>query len=142
MRAPAEHDPVARHHLAGPDQELVAPADRVGRDIVGLTGRRDPVRGPRGRRLQLPHRLGRAALGVALERLAAGLHEHDDESGERLASRSGRDDGEHRHQVGGEAARAMPRSVRQTTGAPVRTRPPVHTRRPRPGAGQGAAAAP
>ena len=32
VRTPAEHDSVARHHLAGPDQELVADGHGIGRD--------------------------------------------------------------------------------------------------------------
>jgi len=37
-----------------------------------------------------------------LEPLSPGLHEYDDQSGERLPEPEGGHDGEHRHQIGGE----------------------------------------
>ena len=103
LRASAEHEAIAGHQLARAHQELVTHRHLLGSDVLQLTGRQ-PMRQPRGRRLELVNRGGRAPLGIALQRLAAGLHEDDDETGERLAQRERRDDGQHRHEVGREPA--------------------------------------
>ena len=58
------------------------------------------MRHTRRRAFQLTHRIGGAAFGVGVEQLAAGLHEHNDEAGNRLAQYDGRDDREHRHDIG------------------------------------------
>ena len=101
---PASTSPSQGTSSPGRTQELVAHRHRVGLDILGAA-RAHPMGQPGRRRLQLADRLGRAPLGVALERLAAGLHQHDDEAGERLAEEQRGDDGEHRDEVGREASR-------------------------------------
>ncbi len=54
--------------------------------------------------LERAHRLGGATLGVAFERLAAGLHQDDDQAGKWGGEEGGRDDGQHGHDVSGELA--------------------------------------
>ena len=67
-------------------------------------GQPEPVRHPGRGRLQGAHRLGGTALGEALHRLAAGLHQDDDQSRQRLAQDQRGDDRQRRHEVGGELA--------------------------------------
>jgi hypothetical protein len=54
--------------------------------------------------LQVTHRFGCPAFGVALQRLSSGLHQDDDEPCQRLLQQKSSDNGEHGDQVGGEAA--------------------------------------
>ena len=107
---PASTTPSQGTSSPGPDEELVAHRHRLGLDVLGRPAAH-PVGQPRRRRLQLADRLRRAPLGVALERLAAGLHQHDDEAGERLAEEQRGDDGEHRHEVRREASRGHARAA-------------------------------
>ena len=65
-------------------------------------------------------------MGITLECLASGLHENHDQTGKRLTQQQGRDDGEHGHQVRGEASRDDAAHVCHTTGAPVTASPALH----------------
>ena len=85
------------------------------------------MRHPRGGRLQLPDRRRRAAFGVALERLAAGLHQDHDEARERLAESSAATMASVATRSAAKRPATTPRSVRQTTGAPVTASPTSQT---------------
>src|SRR5690242_4310368 len=86
---------VAGDHLSRPHEEAVADDDLVDDDVVERASSLAHAVGDAGRiLLQRPHGRRRPSLGVALERLAAGLHEDDDEAGDRLVEQHGADDGE------------------------------------------------
>jgi hypothetical protein len=97
-----QHHGIAGQQLARTQQQLVARIHLLRRDILDLTSYH-LMGDSRGRGLELPNRIGRPTFGVALERLATGLHEDDDEAGQRLVQQEGCDNGEHRHQIGSEA---------------------------------------
>jgi hypothetical protein len=105
-RAVDDHG-VAGHELARPNEQQVADGDVIGAHVVDR-GAAQPVCGPRRRRFERTHGVRRSALGIPLQRLAARLHEDDDEPHDRMPEKRGGNNGQRRHDVGGELTAHRP----------------------------------
>ena len=134
-RLVADHRPVDRNDLTGPDQHGVAGRDAVDRDLL-----QRPVdtklRDPRRARHQ-PRELAAGATGRGrLERRPAGEHQADDGAGKLLAERQRAD---HRHQgdrvdtqvVIDDHRAARPRTQAQPQAAPRHRATPDDRHHPR-----------
>ncbi len=108
MRATAHDGGVARHELARSEEEEVAGHDGAGGDVVDVAVVAQTMRDARRGLLERAHGGRRAPLGVALERFAAALHEHDHEPRERLGENHRREDRQRGDHVGGEVAARHP----------------------------------
>ena len=101
-RIPDDH-PVDGHHFAGADREQVTGYDGLDRGRVepAIVISLDVPRCPSEQRRQFAVR---AALRVALQRLAGREHDGDDRRGERLAEQKRADDGQDRDEIDAELA--------------------------------------
>ena len=99
MRRPADHRAVAGHEFAGAHEQFVARLDLDRFDVVHLS-LHHPVRRARRVGFQRFHRARGPRHRIRIERLAARLHEHYHQSGQRLPQQDGAGDGQHRHHVG------------------------------------------
>ncbi len=102
-RRAVEHGRVDRDEIARFDDDLIADSDTLYRNLLQLPVPA-AVSDTRGAREQGFEGARRPPQRVALQRFAAGLHQHDDGAREVLPQERRADDGERRDDVGSEAA--------------------------------------
>ena len=129
LRVAFGHFAVGRHEIARANEHMLIDRESADRHVLDAFAD-DEVRHSRRCLLQRAHGGRRAPLGEALEPLAAALHEHDHEPGERLIQRHRADDRRAWPRCRSRNARgAAFRSVVQTSGAPTNHRPTLPIRR-------------
>ena len=101
LRVAVGHFAVGRDEIAGSYEHMLIDRKPVDGNVLDALAD-DEVRHAWCGLFQRTHRGRRAPFGEALEPLAATLHEHDHEPGQRLMQRHRADDRERRHDVGGE----------------------------------------
>jgi hypothetical protein len=102
-----DHGSVAGQQLTGAEQKIVPRLDRL-RGHVFDPQWIDPMGYPGGLGLELADGFRGSALGVALEGFPAGLHEHDDESGQGLPEQQRGQYGQHGNEISGETTGCDP----------------------------------
>ena len=101
MRRAAQHGSIAGHQLTRAHEKVIARHDLGGTNVVHLP-LHHAVCGARCIGLQRGHGTRGAGHRIRIECLAARLHEHHDQSRQRLSQQHRSCDGQHGHHVGGE----------------------------------------
>ncbi len=137
MRIALHHQAVAGDHLARSDEQPVTDGDGIAGDFLDRAAPQ-AVGACWRRRFKLLDRARGTARGVPLERLAPGLHEHHDQSRNRVLEENCCENGERGYDIRGKPApQGAPerapddrQSHHDETGQPDPVRP--DGRRPRP----------